>query len=108
MKTMTVSEIMVCGIPEGDYTYTLFKLRAEIHLFVNSFHLGSFESNLRSMRLSFTALYALAQGEYMSKADVMKVISDEPKLPRGHDVIISINHFLQKMNELPTIGTKEV
>lgn len=75
---MTVGEIMKCEIPEGKYYFGLVELKLNVdhHREILTLNLRDgrkyYEHQLNSFCASFSALYALANGEYIHADDIGK------------------------------------
>lgn len=99
MKTMSVEEILNCEIPQGIYHRGMLILKMS---FRNTVKLDFTSPEIRDNRIcaAFTALYALAQGEYVSKE---ALINRLPHCCGSTDAVLRIE---DDINMLPTIGGK--
>jgi hypothetical protein len=97
MKIMSVSEIMACEIPEGDYYRGLLIFKNSL---IDRAQLDP-EKRKQDICFVFSNLYALAQGEYVEKKAVMEAIPAR----YCNGTIEDYNGLFEKINSLPTIGT---
>lgn len=111
MKTMSVEEIdsvILTDINPSVFYEALVNIRDTAHFFAYSSLMDKKQEKpkIDSLCAAFTELYAIAQGEYVSKNDVKQLFVDEV----WGDLEGYINgdgHLLEEaLEKLPTIGTK--
>lgn len=97
MKTMSVDEILkIHSMPKGVYRHALYFLHAQIQVYFKT--RGNKSKKIKSMCAAFSSLYALTQGEYVSKKAVIDL------------TIYAVENFditQEEIDALPTIGTEE-